>query len=98
MSDLMHIFKQLRRPRILIRAARIAGASYQREKDLKRVLKSTRLPAPDRGMADLLAVEAEIEDTRRTGAATYSITRHVEVLAALIVEARLLPRPRPYSV
>ena len=93
MSDLLHAFKALRRPKILIRAAKIGGSLYRRDRDLKRVLKRSRLPAPGNGMAPLIAMEQELETTRLAGNATYSISRHVEVLAALIAEASLLPRP-----
>ena len=33
-----------------------------------------------------------MEETRRAGDAAYSVSRHIEVLIALIAEARLLPR------
>jgi hypothetical protein len=34
-----------------------------------------------------------MEETRRTGCASYSIARHIEVLIALMAEVRLLTRP-----
>jgi hypothetical protein len=40
----------------------------------------------------LISVEAELEETRLAGAASYSVTRHIEVLVALLAEARLLRR------
>jgi hypothetical protein len=39
----------------------------------------------------LLRTEEMMEATRRTGDATYSIARHIEVLTAMMAEARLLP-------
>ncbi len=94
MSEIMRIYKTLRRSKILIQAARIAGASYRRDTDLKRLLRLTRLPSPAGGMAHLLTLEEELETIRKCGNSTYSITRHVEVLAALIVEASHLAKPR----
>ena len=38
----------------------------------------------------LMAMEQDLEVTRKTGNATYSISRHVEILAALIAEAACL--------
>jgi hypothetical protein len=40
----------------------------------------------------LLSEEAEIEGNRQTGSACYNVARHIEVLIALMAEARLLPR------
>ena len=93
MSDLLQVFKALRRPKILVRAARIGVDLYRRDRDLKRVLKRSHLPKPGKGMAPLIALEQEMESTRKEGNTTYSIPRHVEVLVALMAEASFLPRP-----
>lgn len=95
MSDLFHVFKSLRRPKTLIRAARIGVAQYRREQDLKRLLRAGRAPAPGTGMSRLLTIEQDLEAIRLSGDATYSITKHVEILVALMAEARLLRRPTP---
>ncbi len=92
MSDLSQMFRMLRRPSLLVRAARIAAASYQRDKDLRRILHTQRLPSPSQALASLLALEHQMEAQRSSGNATYHITRHVEILAALIAEASRLPR------
>ncbi|KPQ08042.1 MAG: hypothetical protein HLUCCA12_02920 [Rhodobacteraceae bacterium HLUCCA12] len=84
-----------RRPRLLLRAARIGTADYRRETDLRRVL---RLPAaPPLGpetVRTLIALEEELE-TQRTrpeacAGASWRASRHVEVMIALIAEARLM--------
>ncbi|MBZ0129530.1 MAG: DUF6477 family protein [Rhodobacteraceae bacterium] len=93
MSSLLHIINRLRRPKVLIRAARIGATEFRRERDLKRVLKTQSLPQPETGLPRLLAMEEELETTRRTEIAAYNVTRHVEVLTALLAEAQLLPRP-----
>lgn len=92
MSTLLHVINRLRRPRVLIRAARIGAAEFRRERDLKRLLKSQSLPQPGTGLSRLIAMEEEMETTRRTEHAAYNVTRHVEVLTALLAEAQLLPR------
>jgi hypothetical protein len=68
MTDFSTILKDLRRPRLLIRAARHGLSDYRRDR------------------------EAEIEGNRQTGSACYNVARHIEVLIALMAEARLLPR------
>jgi hypothetical protein len=40
----------------------------------------------------LLAEEARLEHSRKTGDLTYPVVRHIEVLAALMAEVNLLPR------
>lgn len=93
MTDLLSLVTELRRPRLLIRAARAGVAGYNRNRDLKRVIRHSAVPAPERALSELLATEAELEQTRQDGNAGYSFTRHIEVLIAMIGEAQLLPRP-----
>ena len=76
--------------RPLIRAARIGAEEFRRDRDLKRLLRVVSVPKPGKGMRRLLDIEQSLEETRSTGNATYSITRHVEILAALITEASFL--------
>ncbi len=90
MNDLMSMLKCLHRPRLLIRAARFGMMDYNRKRDLRRLLKSTVPPTPGRAIIRLLNEESLLEDKRKTGDASYSITRHVSLLIALMGEARLL--------
>lgn len=82
----------IRRPSLLIRAARLGLADYSRTRDLKRIMRVATLPAPTRAVRDLIETEAEMEQGRQSGLSTYSVIRHVEVMIALMAEARLLPR------
>jgi hypothetical protein len=91
MTDLLSLVSDLRRPRLLIRAARAGVTGYNRNRDLKRVMRISAPPAPERALSALIAEEAEVEEIRKSGAATYSFTRHIELLIAMIGEARLLP-------
>lgn len=93
MSDLLSLVSSLRRPRLLIRAARAGAEGYNRNRDLKRVMRLAEPPAPESALRALIAAEAEIEYTRQEGSAAYSFTRHIELLIAMIGEAQLLPRP-----
>lgn len=94
MSDPLTALTALRRPRLLIRAARFGLAEYRRDRDLARLVKCARLPSPAQALDRLLDQEERMEHTRRAGDASYSISRHIEVLIALMAEARLLPQPR----
>jgi hypothetical protein len=93
MSDLRLLLNRLERPRLLIRAARYGLTDYRRERDLGRLIGGRGLPSPDVSVTRLLQEEAELETIRQDGDASYSIARHIEVLIALMGEARLLPRP-----
>ena len=91
MTDLASVLNALRRPKILVRAARCGVSDYRRERDLKRLLRQPRSTAPGATIGSLLAEETRLEATRAAGEATYSIQRHVAVLTAILAEARLLP-------
>ena len=90
MTDFRALLNELRRPRLLIRAARFGLEDYSRERDLKRLVPTPL--SPSRTVPQLLAAEERLEETRRTGDATYSVARHIDVLIALMAEVRLLPR------
>lgn len=92
MTDFHEILRNLRRPRLLINAARFGLADYRRDRDLRRLLGATALPSPERALHRLIDEEAHLERTRKEGAASYSLTRHLEILIAVMAEARLLPR------
>lgn len=82
----------LRRPMLLVRAARFGLTDYRRDRDLRRLLPAAPLPSPATAVDQLLAAEEDAEARRREGAATYSVATHVELLVALIAEARLMAR------
>lgn len=87
----------LRRPRLLMSAARFGLGAYERETVLPRLL-GGGTPAPGRGCIDLLAGrEAALETDRMAGKATYSIADHVEILTALVAETRLYLDTRDVS-
>ncbi|MFO1209437.1 MAG: DUF6477 family protein [Amaricoccus sp.] len=89
MTELATLLNALRRPKILVRAARAGVVDYRRERDLRRLLRQ-RAAAPVQAIGSLLAEEDRLESTRTAGDATYSIQRHVAVLTALLAEARLM--------
>lgn len=93
MTDLLDLIAALRRPRLLIRAARFGQPDYNRRRDLKRLIATTAPPSPETALRALFEEEDRLETARREGAATYSLMRHIDVLIAMMAEARLLPRP-----
>ncbi|MDV7269649.1 DUF6477 family protein [Thioclava sp. A2] len=89
MPNLPETLTRLRRPRLLIRAARLGQGEYNRKRDLRRVLRQSALPAPGSALASLASEEAQLEAARVEGAADYSIGRHIEVLIVLLAELGL---------
>ena len=90
MSDIRILLANLRRPRLLMHAARFGLGDYRRERDLRRLVRCGM--SPEETVPSLISVEAELEETRLAGDAAYSVTRRIEVLIALLAEARLLGR------
>lgn len=92
MTDFRALLADMKRPRMLIRAARFGLGDYRRERDLRRLINAEAMPTLERSLPRLLSEEGRLEETRRAGDASYSISRHIEVLIALMGEVRLLPR------
>ena len=91
MHDFRTFLSQLRRPRLLVRAARHGLQDYRRDRDLARLIRTTANTRPEAALEALFETEEMLEATRRAGDANYSIARHIEVLIAMMAEARLLP-------
>ncbi|MDP3263204.1 MAG: DUF6477 family protein [Tabrizicola sp.] len=90
MSDFRTILANLRRPRLLMRAARFGLGDYSRERDLRRLVKCDH--SPEQTVPTLLVEEERLEQTRLRGDLGYSVARHIDVLIALLAEAQLLRR------
>lgn len=91
MSSPQQFLQSLNRPQLLVRAARVWLPDYNRERTMRRIFPGTVPPSPGRGFEALMEQENAIDQLRREGAASYSAARHIEILVALIVEARLAP-------
>ncbi len=92
MTDINSALARLRRPRLLVRAARHGLSEYNRKRDLTRISGQSGHKESNALVANLIEQEEQIESTRRAGDAAYSIARHIEVLVALMAECQLLPR------
>ncbi|MCB1387555.1 MAG: hypothetical protein KDK12_00125 [Rhodobacteraceae bacterium] len=85
----------LRRPRLMLRTARFGTMDYVRETDLKRILRLPATPAPGAAtLRQLIDLEGRHEAMRTRPphevGNPWRAARHIEVLIALIAEARLL--------
>jgi len=85
----------LRRPRLLIRAARFGLADYDRTRSLRRIFPEGGARTAHNPLPPLMEQEAACEGRRKTGDASYNVARHVEILIALISEAHRALNPGP---
>lgn len=95
MSDPARYLAGLRRPKLLVRAARFGLSDYDRARDLRRLLHLVDPPAPRVAASRLAEEEALLDQSRQEAAAGYSPARHVEILIALIAETRLISGAEP---
>lgn len=90
MQDILTRLTSLCRPRLLIRAARIGTDDYRRDLHLPRVLGYGRLPRTVPALMRLIEIEAAMNALREQEDNTYSFVKHIDVLIALMGEARIL--------
>lgn len=83
----------LRRPALLIRAARLGLPHWRRGRDLPKLLKSEMVPGPGKSLDLLRGLEQALNDARVQGAADYDLQRHLGLLIAILAEARLAAAP-----
>ena len=90
MQDLFGMVGALKRPKLLVNAARFGLEDYARDRHLPRILRCAVAPRTGKAILRLLELEQTLNDKRKGRAADYSIARHVEVLIAIMGETRLL--------
>lgn len=98
MQDLLSMLNTLRRPGLLIRAARLGAQDYSRDRHLQRLLGYGALPRHAPALMRLIDIEDTLNDQRRNGDAGYSLPRHLDFLIAMMGEAQLLRVTRPATV
>ena len=90
MQDILTMLNALQRPRLMMRAARIGAQDYRRAAHLPRLLGYGVLPRQGPALMKLMEMEALLEDQRLSSDAGYSLIRHLDVLIAMVAEARVL--------
>ena len=101
MQDALTILQKLRRPKLLMRAARIGAGEYKRVAHLPRLLGYGRIPKHSEAI--LRSIEIEIEEglnaLRKAGESACNLLRHIDVMIAIVGEARDLraSQPKPVS-
>ncbi len=90
MQDVLSMLSALRRPRLLIRAARIGASEYRRDRHLQRILGYGTVPRSAAALLTLIEIEQAHNQRREESDAGYSLSRHLDVLIAMMGEANLL--------
>jgi hypothetical protein len=90
MQDILSMLNALHRPKLMMRAARIGAQDYRRSAHLPRLLGYGTLPRHGAALIKLIEIEAALEDQRTSADASYSLIRHIDVLIAMVAEARVL--------
>jgi len=90
MQDILNRVAQLKRPKLLVTAARSGAAHYARDRHSARLLPSQRPRKHAAILIKLMEMECDINDLRCAMAASYSPLQHLDVMIALVGETQLL--------
>lgn len=82
--------RKVKRPEILLQAAKIGLKTYSRNRDLKRLFKVKEIPQPMQVIKQLLknetTLETALKEARKTGNAAYDMKLQIQVMTALLQE------------
>ncbi|MFT4707230.1 MAG: hypothetical protein ACI9PU_001070 [Ascidiaceihabitans sp.] len=95
MQDILSILQTLHRPQLLMRAAHIGAVEYKRSAHLPRLLGYGQMPKTTVALLKLIEFEDELNTLRKSGESAYNLVRHIDVLIAIVGEARILRASRP---
>ena len=95
MQDILSILQTLHRPQLLMRAARIGAVEYRRSAHLPRLLGYGRTPKTAAALLKLIEYEDQLNIQRKSGESAYNLVRHLDVLIAIVGEARILRASQP---
>lgn len=89
MQDLTTRLERLRRPRLLMRAARIGASDYRRSIHLPRLLGSAHGARSGAILVRLIELEEIVNAQRLEDQSDYNILRHIDLLIALVAESQI---------
>lgn len=89
MKDISSHIRDLKRPTLLVSAARHGIATYSRTTHLARYLEISPLPGPGVALMQLFEIEGDLDQARRTKRGDYTPSAHVDVLVAIMAEIQL---------
>ena len=90
MEDVLTQITRLKRPTLLVRTARHGIEDHNRLIHLRRLLQIDNLRSPGKAVVKLMELETILNDQRVDRRAEYSVARRIELIVALMYEARIL--------
>ncbi len=90
MKDIYSRINALRRPNLLVRAARFGLDDYNRTTHLARYMSVEPVPSPAAALIQLFDFEKEMNDARCAKTGLYLAARHIDILVAIMAEAQLM--------
>jgi hypothetical protein len=97
MQDIQSQIRQLKRPGLLVQAARFGLDGFRRSRDMARLLPDAAHVSCGAALMALLEAERQENDARTAHSAHYALIRHIQLLTAIMAEARdfeIIARPR----
>lgn len=95
MQDILSMLAALRRPRLLMRAARIGAEDYRRTVQLPRLLGCGQVPRHGAALLRLVEIEQDLNKQRIENEAAYNLLRHIDVMIAIVGESRIMRAAQP---
>ena len=89
MQDINSHINTLKRPKLLVSAARHGMDSYNRNIHLARYIEFVPLPGPGAALMHLFEIEKEMDTARREKRGSYAPSNHIDILVAIMAEAQL---------
>lgn len=89
MKDILGQVMALKRPNLLVQAARFGVDEYRRDRHLRRCLGCESAPSPGQALMALLDLEKQLNHERATKSGAYHAPRHIDILTAIMSEAAL---------
>lgn len=90
MQDVLCKLEQIKRPRLLLRSAKLGAIEYTRNQHLRRHFACRKIPSHYESLTRLLEREVKVDAQRKNDSAAYSVIDHIDLLIAVLGEARLL--------
>lgn len=90
MKDIISMLHTIKRPRLLMRAARIGSQDYRRSVHLPRLLGYGQLPRHGPALMKLVEIEDDLNTQRKDRDSAYSLLRHIDIMIAIVGEAHIL--------
>ena len=90
MKDIISMRHTIKRPRLLMRAARIGSQDYRRSVHLPRLLGYGQLPRHGPALMKLVEIEDDLNTQRKDKDSAYSLLRHIDIMIAIVGEAHIL--------